>query len=480
FLLHEVKKKETLYSISRLYNLDVYELSAANPGSDKGVKKGEVLRIPVKTKALANYQIHTVKAGETLYSLAKSYSITRDELIAANPGLSESLQVGQQINIPANAVYQPPVDTTSAVTAKVPVLGDVFQDNYTVALMLPFFSAYSDSSSLREKDHMLRDVALNMYRGALLATDTLSARGFSADLYVYDVLEGTTMVKNVLDKSEMKEVDIVIGPTYRDALAEVSKWSVRNGVHVVCPVLQPNAILLSAPNTSKAWPSSISQWEYVAEYVAAHHKGDKVILANTGNLEDKKRIEAFHRKYIELTGDSAVEFVAASGSLYGINAKLSASGTNVIIAPTGDQAMASSLFKGIKSSENTILFATPEWANYDFLEADDRNKLRLHYPSVVALDYADPATEAWVLAFRKKFKSEPTEYAVLAYDLMLYYCQGLKQFGKAFPDWFNEVDTTGLIGAGFDFIKTGSESGYENRHVAIMGTVEGEVKVMNK
>jgi LysM repeat protein/ABC-type branched-subunit amino acid transport system substrate-binding protein len=480
FLTHEVQRKETLYSIAKIYSIDLNEVLSANPGAENGIKKGQVLRIPIKSKALSNYQLHTVNPGETLYSIAKSYGLTAEELKNVNPGLVESLRSGQVINIPAGAIWQPATDSSAAQKTTTTIVGNKLKEKYAVAVMLPFFSDFPDSASLKEKDLLLRDVALNMYRGMLMAADSLSATGFNADLYVYDVLEGTTMVKNVLEKPEMNTVDLVIGPTYRDALAEVSKWSVRSGVHVVCPVQQPNAILLSSPNMSKVWPSTVSQWEYVAGYVARKYKGSKVILANSGNIEDKKRIDAFHRKFIALTGDSATEYLATAGSLYGINNVLSSSGNNIVIAPSTDPAMASSLFKGIKPSNNTILFATSEWENYDFLEADDRARLHLHYPEVVGIDYQRPETENWVQAFRKRFKTEPSEYAFLAYDIMLFYCSGLQKFGPAFPQWFDSVDQSHAVSAGFDFLKTGMESGYENRRVAIMGTFEDQVVIVNK
>lgn len=483
YLLHEVKRKETLFSIAQLYSTDVNKLMAANAGSESGIWKGQILKIPREAKTDNNLRKHVVQQGETLYSISRIYGVTVDELKKENPGLTENLNTGDRLSIPAIAVVSnklPDKNDEPVSTGSVKIIGEVFQDKYSVALMLPFFSAFKDSSGMSDKDHKLRDVALNFYRGAMTAVDSLDAMGFNAELYVYDVLDGITMAGNVLAKPEMKEMDLIIGPTYREPINEVSKWSARHGVHVVCPIQQPNSVLLSSPNMSKAWASSISQWETIAAYVHQNHKNDNVILVNTNNIEDKRRVDAFRSHYTALTGDSTMTEVAvASGSLYGVRDKLSATKHNVVIAPTHDRNLINSLLKGLSATENTTLFGTEEWENMELIEAKDRNRLHLHYPRVVAVDYNSERIRNWILAYRKKFKSEPTDYAILGFDVMMYYCTGLKQFGIAFPNHFDEIKCSELMGNGFNLVKTGDESGFENKHVFIMGTDNFEVVIKN-
>ncbi|MFY7971918.1 MAG: LysM peptidoglycan-binding domain-containing protein, partial [Flavobacteriales bacterium] len=48
--LHEVQRKETLYAIAKMYDVDINEIIALNPGVDQGLKKGQMLRIPSKEK----------------------------------------------------------------------------------------------------------------------------------------------------------------------------------------------------------------------------------------------------------------------------------------------------------------------------------------------------------------------------------------------------------------------------------------------
>lgn len=106
---HKVEQGETLYGLAKRYGLTVEELISANPGSDKGIKVGQVLKIPQKatSTAITNTQMadafsgstqiaapqgsdptfHTLQAGEDIYSIAKQYNSSIEGIITSNPGL---------------------------------------------------------------------------------------------------------------------------------------------------------------------------------------------------------------------------------------------------------------------------------------------------------------------------------------------------------------------------------------------------------
>lgn len=133
FVLHRIAAGETLYSLSRKYNVSVDEIKQNNPEVAAGLKVGQVLYVPSNvvspaastTTAAAGAQKHTVAAGETLYSIATKYSISVDELKKANPGLTNSISVGQELNIPVkgNAVTKTTnTKTTTTTTATKPTV----------------------------------------------------------------------------------------------------------------------------------------------------------------------------------------------------------------------------------------------------------------------------------------------------------------------------------------------------------------------
>jgi len=116
YYIHIVKKSETLYSISRAYNITVEEINKENPPALYGIKEGQSLRIPVreisKTEAPVTtitpakrddtrYVYHKLQPGETIYYLSKLYGISENEIVASNPGVDISrLPVNAEIAVP--------------------------------------------------------------------------------------------------------------------------------------------------------------------------------------------------------------------------------------------------------------------------------------------------------------------------------------------------------------------------------------------
>ena len=108
---HKVKAGETIESIARIYLVTPYDIYALNPDAKTSLKpntvliipKSRVLKNPIKTETqqLLNYKSHRVKRKETLYSISKKYNITIDDIKKHNTRLySDNLQKGDKINIP--------------------------------------------------------------------------------------------------------------------------------------------------------------------------------------------------------------------------------------------------------------------------------------------------------------------------------------------------------------------------------------------
>jgi LysM repeat protein len=108
---HKVKAGETIESISKLYLVTPFDIYALNPDAKENLKLNTVLIIPnskVKNepvqeefRELIGYRSYKVRRKETLYSLSKKYNVTESEIKKANRSLySENLKKGDRIRIP--------------------------------------------------------------------------------------------------------------------------------------------------------------------------------------------------------------------------------------------------------------------------------------------------------------------------------------------------------------------------------------------
>lgn len=109
YYLHTVKAGETLYSISKRYQVSLEEVNRVNPTASVGIRHGDVLRIPAGAAAAVTGSsvqnddvrivLHKVQRKETLYFISRKYGVTIDEILAYNPGLTQ-LRKGETIRIP--------------------------------------------------------------------------------------------------------------------------------------------------------------------------------------------------------------------------------------------------------------------------------------------------------------------------------------------------------------------------------------------
>ena len=97
--IYTVKAGDTLYSIARKFNTTVNELSKINNLTSDILTIGMQLKLPTKEEQ-NEYETYTIKDGDSLYSIANKYNITVNDLIDYNALPSMVITVGDVIKIP--------------------------------------------------------------------------------------------------------------------------------------------------------------------------------------------------------------------------------------------------------------------------------------------------------------------------------------------------------------------------------------------
>ena len=96
---YTVKSGDSLWSISRKFNITVDELKSVNNLSSNLLSVGQNLIIPSKEKSGNEY---IVKKGDTLYSIAQKYNTSVDNLKSINNIITDSLSIGQVLKLPSD------------------------------------------------------------------------------------------------------------------------------------------------------------------------------------------------------------------------------------------------------------------------------------------------------------------------------------------------------------------------------------------
>ena len=110
-LYHIVKSSETLFSISRIYDIDIEELRLWNHLSEQDILdigQSILIKKPTKTDVsnkksnlVKGYQTHTVKQEDTLYSIARQFDISIKEIMELNNKETFTIREGEELKIKA-------------------------------------------------------------------------------------------------------------------------------------------------------------------------------------------------------------------------------------------------------------------------------------------------------------------------------------------------------------------------------------------
>jgi LysM repeat protein len=109
---YTVQPKDTLYSISKKFNVPVEVLMRINRLESNNLSVGQILEIPERQ--------HTVQKGETLFAVAKKYGTTVAALSSLNKLSNNALRLGQVLLIPWEASYFAPKPTASVISSSPP------------------------------------------------------------------------------------------------------------------------------------------------------------------------------------------------------------------------------------------------------------------------------------------------------------------------------------------------------------------------
>lgn len=128
FIIHQVAAKETLFGISKRYGATVASILEFNPKADVSLEVGRILKVPytAKSKTVTNGNlVHKVAQKETLFSISKLYDVSIDDIKSWNKLTSNSLTVGQEL------IVKKGVATASKTVISKPITSGT--GNHTVA-----------------------------------------------------------------------------------------------------------------------------------------------------------------------------------------------------------------------------------------------------------------------------------------------------------------------------------------------------------
>jgi LysM repeat protein/ABC-type branched-subunit amino acid transport system substrate-binding protein len=503
YYIHKIEKGQTVYSIATVYGVSKNDLILENPELINGTKEGQEIKIPVKKESVnssttsANgltFKEHVVAPKQTLYAISKLYNISIEEIIKYNPEVENGLKAGQVLQIvqPATSspVYQKPaLPLTTNTSIEKQNINEpskietgmwlnhtadtvLIENNRTikVALLLPFHlsmqKVFNDSAETSGEIYPKSIIALDFYQGFLIAADSICKLGFKVDLYVYDTGNDSLALAKILVKPELKTVDLIIGPIYSEQLIQVSAFSKQYKIPMVSVFSQNNKFLLGNPYAIKMVASPITQFNYIAKYVIKNKLNQTCYLITDESEKDKPQINTVKR--IFKSSNDTIKLLSIKNGFTELEKVLSLRTPKIFIIPVTDQPKVTELITKIYLSKDTTItvFGADTWVNFSNLETERIAKINTIVPSYYYVDYSAKEVINFILKFKALQNVEPSRYAFQGYDTGIFFLNWLAQ-NK--PD-FSLKKSVHFVGLqnNFYFVKTAEDSGYENNYVHLL------------
>lgn len=472
---HVVAKGETIYGISRQYGLTPDRLVELNPGVRDGLKTGMKLLVGTVespetaatvsgSPAVKSGRCHgyLVKAGETLYSIARANNVTVADIEAVNPELTVP-KAGQVINIPdVEDVYVKAHPTPAGVEGEVTVVTPISSTieaiepplaaetvgetavaeevtapaETRIAVMLPF---------MLNQPKMSRATArmLEFYQGFLIAADSLRNSGNSIKLYSYDTAASNDTVAALLANPELKKMNVIIAPDDEQQLAMIARFGRDNGVAVFNPFVVKDSAYIENPVMIQANIGHDLMYAKAVEGLVARLGGaTPVFLSRSGGATDKADfVEALKARF----NNEGIKWkeLGYTGKLTSANLKDLPSGNYVFIPESGRLSEANTFLVALDEAREGALvdggsirvWGYPEWIAF---KGDALEKIQ----SLDALIYSRFASEIGSdearginYAFKRWYGSEMAEavpcQGTFGFDAGMFIIKSLNGNGKS-------------------------------------------------
>ena len=542
FIYHRVKKEQTLYSLSKKYNVSQEDIIACNdPTVRYGINLDQILKIPKSKdvveaiqfpvsetlkdtiKIADQYIYHTVEKKETVYSLTRFYEITEDILLEHNPLVSEGLKVGQVLKIPkvvdiesATVLILPDEESVDTILYEKRTsiaysdsvdfpdceqIRDIQREPYQVALLLPFYlekndeEFYIDSSEVNDFGEKIYEKVfyepfyiyprslnfIKFYEGFLMAVDTLKQKGLSINLHVYDTQNDTARIKEILSFPEFASTDLIIGPRYNHEVKLVSRFSKENQIKMISPLTDNLSLVDENPYLFQVYPSYNSQIDEFAKFVSGF--GDKnIVLVHNGDSLGYSNIQMVKNNiFINLSIDTLVnniqfKEVIFKDSINVLEHALNEEIENVFVIPSNKEAFVTNVLtklNTLKTFGNQIrVIGLSRWQHFKNIDPEYYFNLELCIATPFFIDYHHEDVKNFILKYRDTYKTEPNQMAIHAYDVGLYFLTAMMNYGIDFERCIYNYKVD-LLQADYRFVKWYETSGYENVDVDIIKYYDG-------
>lgn len=501
YIEHVVAKRQTLFAISKKYELTQDELKKHNPELEKGLKTGMKLRIPLlsatekqEQKELVESESqkikknkkepktveikHIVKPKETLYAISKIYKVDVEDIIKLNPTALASLIIGSELKIEVKrelaATFEKeevkitePEEVKPQKTEITPQyltrLTKNVKPNNTpikIAVLLPLVIENAKADAVNERFQ-------EFYAGFLMAANEAKNKGVSLELFTFDTEKTEERMIEVLQNPVLKTVDIIIGPAYSNQVSYLSDFAKENKINAIIPFTSKVADINQNPYLLQFNPSRNIETEYLTNLLTTQYKNENIVFIDLANISDndagfecssnlKQLLNSKNRKFntIDATIDQTLQTTVA----------FEKDKSNIVIFNTDKFSSIFPYLSFLNANAleyNILLYEQYSWKNQNAQVKFKSFSIAPFKPLLNDVDFTNYSSN-FKRYFNWRITSTNPRYDVLGYDLGNYAIAMIYELGPQFGWGKTKLPLASGIQSYLKFERTTPAGGFVN------------------
>jgi len=429
---HTVRMGETAYSIARGYGLSPATLAEDNEGVDiTRIRPGQILLIRKRERGRTTpeqvaREWARISRSATMPGEAEEDTAAQDHADAAagngNGSSGTTVQQGLFGGTQRREV-RAPRDFSRGGTPR-------------VAMLLPLGGDAGDFT--------------DFCNGALVALEALKAEGRSLSLTIYDSERSAAKVESIVSSADFADTDLIIGPVLEQELEPAVRFGDLTGVPVVSPLASVGRV--DGPTLYQMAPDAATKYDKLRPLV----EGDvNIIVVSSGAADDAEfrgEMEAL------LRGRSVRRFTVGQGNVVSL---LDWERPNVLVVLGDGQAAVDTALKTVSSSYNHAsatrsrraqisVVGSSKWAFYNSTTnlTELMFKLNTHFVTSYYVNRWNRATSLFEARYLELHAGFPSRAAFRGYDAVALFGGALFRTGGTFAERLEKMSAADAFGDG--------------------------------
>lgn len=413
------------------------------------------------------YYVHTVKKGETLYSISKAYQCNESDIIREN---EEGLAIGERLLIPTKEKIKPHADTV-AVVYKEKSAGE----KLTISLILPLYldSISEINPTVKSKAIQKAFNFLPFYEGAKMAWKESPDLTSEMELHIFDVTEDTNSVIKVLNDSNFIKSDLIICAAFVKSFQAFNQFSIDHKTPIIHPISERN-LTHNNPYYIQAYTSTHNQIQLLAEHYVSLYPDDVYILLTNGAPKVEEKIAVLSENLIKFNSKIKLKVYNTKDSGFSVLINQLDQTRNNIVFNFFDKEIdyTNTILSLTKSSAHITMICTDNCLQFNKIEPEYLQRLNCEYFSTYFVDYKNKNVQTFERNYLNTYYNLPSALAYKGYDIMNFIIHGLFQYDTKFSGHLNTIEQSPLS-TEFNF-KKNKKNGYENQYIHTLKLVDYE------